>query len=136
MKQSQLRSFALAALVVLAVAPAAWGEPFVAPPEDNPNITTFEDSYTLYDTFLIKKIGGHCAGSCAVSFDYKNKKYVLTGDECYLNENIDQKRPIGINVDVKKNADFINSLKETYDVIYTFHNPEIVRDSSNIERLV
>jgi glyoxylase-like metal-dependent hydrolase (beta-lactamase superfamily II) len=104
--------------------------------EDNPNINTFADSYTLYDTLEIKKIGGHSVGSCVVSFDYMNVKYVLTGDECYLNENVDRKRPIGLNVDMKKNADFINSLKETYDVIYTFHNPEIVRNSSNIERLI
>ena len=39
MKKNQLLSFALTAIVLLAVAPTAWGSPFVTPPEGNPNIT-------------------------------------------------------------------------------------------------
>lgn len=38
-RQSQLLSCALVALFALAIAPAAWGAPFDAPPESNPNIT-------------------------------------------------------------------------------------------------
>ena len=35
----KLLTICLLAGLVLAVAPAAWGDPFVNPPESNPNIT-------------------------------------------------------------------------------------------------
>ena len=93
--------------------------------EDNESLITFDETYTLYDLFKIEKIGGHTIGSSGISFSYKNKNYILTGDECYLLNNC-QGKPIGTYYDIEKNKKFIEKIKSlTNKVILTFHDPLI-----------
>lgn len=100
------------------------------------NIIAFGDFYTLYGLFKIEKIGGHTIGSSIVSFNRKNKKYVLTGDECYLLDNCDGK-PIGTYYDIKKNKNFIENLKRVADkIILTFHDPLIFNRYQKINEFI
>lgn len=93
--------------------------------ENNENLITFDETYTLYNLFKIEKIGGHTIGSSVVSFSYKNKNYILTGDECYLLDNC-QGKPIGTYYDIEKNKKFIEKIKEIANkLILTFHDPLI-----------
>lgn len=88
-------------------------------------IISFKNDYKLYNFFEIKKIGGHTIGSLVVSFDYNNKKYIITGDECYLIDNC-KGNPIGIFYNIKKNKDFIEWINSVENkVILPLHDNKI-----------
>lgn len=104
--------------------------------KNNKNLITFDEAYILYDLFKIEKIGSHTIGSSVVSFNHKNKNYILTGDECYLLDNC-QGKMIGTYYDIKKNKKFIEKIKEIADkVILTFHDPLIFDKYQKIDDLI
>lgn len=86
-------------------------------------VTEFDDSFRLDDFLLIKKIGGHTAGSSVVYLDIKNHHYCFTGDEIYSIRSIDEKIPNGTTVNIANNIQFINQYDRKY-IPLTFHNPE------------
>lgn len=60
MKKNQSLSFAITAIMLLAVAPIAWGSPFENPPETNPNIdweTTFSYQRNIFLDFNQNPVG-------------------------------------------------------------------------------
>lgn len=61
--------------------------------KDDFRVNIFDDEYTVFESIKVKKIGGHTDGSCIVTFDMDGKKCVITGDECYKREALEQKRP-------------------------------------------
>jgi glyoxylase-like metal-dependent hydrolase (beta-lactamase superfamily II) len=87
-------------------------------------LITFNEELILFDKITVRHIGGHSAGSCAVYLRFKDKKIIITGDECYLKENYLEKIPVGTYFNVSKNKAFINSLKD--EDILTMHEPSIV----------
>ncbi len=100
--------------------------------EGNKNIIVFNKSYKLYNFFNIEKIGGHTLGSSVVSFFSENRKYILTGDECYLLDNCKGK-PIGVYYDIDENKKFIERIKKEDNIkILTFHDPLVFQKHQKI----
>lgn len=97
---------------------------------NNVLIKTFDKELIIYDLIKIINIGGHSTGSSAVAFNFNNKKYIITGDECYLNDNYINKKPVGTYYNLKKNTDFINNFLKNYDIFYTFHDPGLIIDKN------
>ncbi len=104
--------------------------------KNNKKIITFDKLITLYNIINIKKIGGHTIGSSIVELNFKEKHYMIIGDECYLNENINLKIPVGTFFNHEKNKNFINNLDNNKKNIYlTFHEPSILINS-NIKKII
>jgi len=72
------------------------------------HVTIVEDEYIYADTFRFKVIGGHTAGSAVIYFENQQRKYVLTGDECYQCVNLLNQRPIGIYENAVNNESFLH----------------------------
>jgi len=83
-----------------------------------------DDEYT-FGPFTMKVVGGHAPGSSVVYFHHGDKKYVLTGDECYFMANMTENRPSGAVADGQKNAAFIKDGFDRKLTPLTFHDPQI-----------
>ena len=75
-------------------------------PEDF-KLNVFDDSFSLEEDLKIVKIGGHSVGSCIVEARFKDKTYILCGDECYSRENLLKKIPTGCSYNPEKSKQFI-----------------------------
>lgn len=71
------------------------------------NITTFDDEMQICPGVKAVKIGGHSKGSCIVEITDGQKKYIIAGDECYLQECIEKKIPTGSSCSPDKSRRFI-----------------------------
>lgn len=78
--------------------------------------------FVLYDKFELVHVGGHTPDSCAVLFRENDKNYVITGDECYLCENMEKTLPIGITVSEENNLAFLKKMKEESRIALPFHD--------------
>ena len=96
-------------------------------------IITFDDIYALGKYVTVKLIGGHTRGSSVVIMNFRGEKFMITGDECYLNDNFIKQIPVGTYFDISKNRSFIESLKDTEMKILTMHEPTIVAKNKNIK---
>lgn len=103
-------------------------------------ITTVEEDYVLMDKFRLQVIGGHMPDSSVVFFEEGGTDYVITGDECYVCDNIIRNIPIGICTDAAKNAEFIRMAHEKGLVPLPFHDVSLLtrypRLSENIVRVI
>lgn len=88
----------------------------------NSKVTVFDDAFTLYDTFNIRKIGGHSKGSSAVFFTYGNREYCFTGDEVYSPDNITQNIGNGSVVNHQNNMNFIEKLRSGNYTTFIMHD--------------
>ena len=70
-------------------------------------LEVFSDRKIIDDCVEIIKIGGHSKGSCIVEFDYKGKKYVICGDECYVRRCLDEKIPTGASLSKEISLEFV-----------------------------
>jgi glyoxylase-like metal-dependent hydrolase (beta-lactamase superfamily II) len=103
---------------------------------DKSQLIIFEDNYTLYDFFFIKKIGGHTKGSSVIFFDYNSKRFCLTGDEIYSLGNLTQNIGNGTVVDSAKNLNFINELKNSGDIPLIFHDDKYYDMPKNFIQII
>ncbi len=81
-----------------------------------------DDTFSLTENVIIKKIGGHSIGSCIVLAD----NYVFCGDECYYEKCLTDKICTGASYNEELSRTFIEEYgKDTY-VPLLFHDPGIM----------
>lgn len=80
----------------------------------------------IYDKFELVHVGGHTSDSCAVLFIENGLNYVITGDECYLCDNLEKTLPIGITVSEEKNLAFLKKMKEESRIPLPFHDGSLL----------
>lgn len=104
------------------------------------NVKLIEDEYTLDGKLRFKVIGGHSLGSSVIYFDEGEKNYVITGDECYIRDNISKNIPVGFFVDTQKNERFIKDSYIKGIIPLCFHDVTMFDDypqvSENIIKIV
>lgn len=102
-------------------------------------ISLVEKKEYFYDRFHFEVIGGHTADSSIVSFRIKDDTYCITGDECYLCDNMEHNIPIGISVCREKNERFMQRAYTEGWIPLPFHDADILerydRLTENIVRI-
>lgn len=73
----------------------------------NKNIVLFENEYNLTDDIKIIKIGGHTKGSSVVEIESNDKIYVIAGDECYSEYNLNNKIPTASSNNTENSKYFV-----------------------------
>ena len=82
-------------------------------------VNTFDNIYEVCKNVKVLKIGGHTKGSCIVEIKDEDKIYIISGDECYLRECLENKIPTGSSFDLKKSTEFISEYsKSKYTVLF------------------
>lgn len=70
-------------------------------------VRTFEEEMQICSGVKAVKIGGHAKGSSIVKITHGGKRYILAGDECYLQECLTKQIPTGMTYDPQKSRAFI-----------------------------
>lgn len=103
-------------------------------------VILIEDELEFEGVFTIKVIGGHAKGSSVIYFQKDDKSYVLTGDECYLCDNMLSQRPVGTHYNLEKNLAFLRICKEEGTIVLPCHDLRLMSDypkvSEHIIRIV
>jgi glyoxylase-like metal-dependent hydrolase (beta-lactamase superfamily II) len=102
---------------------------------DESRVVFFDDSYSFDKNISIRHVGGHTRGSSVVWLSLDEKSIVLTGDEAYLPENIQNQKGVGSVFNRKANLSFLKDVLDKKTVAYTFHDPSIVPEKEVIKRL-
>lgn len=71
-------------------------------------------------------VGGHSVGSSVVEVERFRRTYLLTGDECYVAENLLEMNPIGSVHDRERNVAFLEAYSDRRVTLATFHDPNYV----------
>ncbi len=99
-----------------------------------------EDEYVFDNKFYFKVIGGHTPGSSVIYFEEKDKNYVITGDECYVCDNMLKNIPNGMCTDYLKNEEFIADGHNKGLIPLPYHDNKVFADyeqiSENIVRII
>ncbi|MCR5609979.1 MAG: MBL fold metallo-hydrolase [Lachnospiraceae bacterium] len=82
--------------------------------------------------FRFVVIGGHTPDSAIIKFQVGNKNYVITGDECYLCDNLTKELPVGSYVSSEKNKVFIHEMRKEGRIPFTFHDKSILENGKKI----
>lgn len=103
-------------------------------------INLVDDEMWIDDIFHFQVIGGHTLDSSVLFFTKDEKRYVITGDECYLCANALENKPIGICANGKKNEEFIAKIHREKWIPLPFHDGELMERynqiSDNITQVV
>lgn len=99
---------------------------------DDFSVNIFEDEYVIDDYVRIKKIGGHCTGSCIVIAN----EYVIAGDECYSLKSIEKKIPTGAARYPKKNAQFIDEYSKPCYKVLSCHDSCILPGQNGYVKII
>lgn len=87
------------------------------------NLNLFDNEFYITKNVKVINIGGHSVGSCIVEIYDGEKIYVVSGDECYLRENLTQKIPTGSSFNKQKSEQFILKYSDTkYEVLLCHDN--------------
>ncbi|QTH41545.1 MBL fold metallo-hydrolase [Cohnella sp. LGH] len=89
------------------------------------NVLTVKEAELFLDTFQFEVVGGHTVGSSVVYFQHDGANYAITGDECYVAENLTARRPIGIFSNTEKNEAFLKKAHGMGVIPLPFHDPGI-----------
>lgn len=93
----------------------------------------------FYDIFHYEVIGGHTPDSAVIYFDNGRDAYCITGDECYVCDNMACNIPIGICCCGEKNERFIQETHSRGVIPLPFHDAAILeqydRLTENIVRI-
>lgn len=100
------------------------------------NITLVEKEQLVANKFLFRVIGGHTSDSSVIFFEEAGEKYVITGDECYLRDNVYKNIPIGICDDSRKNEAFVRFCHERKYTPLPFHDGEILEEYKRVSEHV
>lgn len=92
-------------------------------------VHTFDDEFLLCDKVIVRNIGGHSYGSSIVICRFKEKNYVLCGDECYVKSCFERQIPTGASYRPKVSERFIKEYSGTNNVPLLFHDPHILKGS-------
>ncbi|MBD3922931.1 MBL fold metallo-hydrolase [Paenibacillus sp. PR3] len=108
------------------------GNPIVQERLRKENVVKVNDTYLFDNKFRFKVVGGHTVGSSVIYFEHNNKDYVITGDECYIRDNLTQKRPIGVYSSSENNAAFINEASEKGCIPLPYHDITIFQTHTKV----
>jgi glyoxylase-like metal-dependent hydrolase (beta-lactamase superfamily II) len=104
------------------------------------SIVTVKDEYLFDNKFIFKVVGGHSIGSSVVYFSENEKDYVITGDECYVCDNMLSERPIGSFNNLLKNMEFLSDSRIKGLIPLPCHDVKIFENhtkvSENIVRII
>ncbi len=73
----------------------------------NRDVRPFDDVCALTEELVVRRIGGHTAGSCVVECHKDGTVYVLCGDECYSSYNLSQKVPTATSAHPENSTAFV-----------------------------
>lgn len=90
------------------------------------SISLVKEREYFYNRFHFEVIGGHTPDSSILYFQIGNVTYCITGDECYLCDNMEQNIPIGISFCKKKNERFIREANAEGWIPLPFHDASIL----------
>lgn len=103
------------------------------------NIFLVDEEECYYHCFHFAVIGGHTPDSSVIRFQIGKENYCITGDECYLCDNIEHNIPIGISFCGEKNEMFIQNAHSKGWIPLPFHDAVILekydRLTENIVRI-
>lgn len=104
------------------------------------DVSLVKERECFYDKFYFKVIGGHTPDSSVLYFQTDNDTYCITGDECYLCDNMEQNIPIGISFCKEKNERFIREANAEEWIPLPFHDASVLeryeRLTENIVRIL
>ncbi len=116
------------------------GEDAIKQTLQNASLSLVEDSMWIDNKFHFQVIGGHTTDSSVIYFEEAGKKYVITGDECYLCDNAIRNIPSGVCADAHKNEEFIAKIHHEKWIPLPFHDKEIMdkyhKLSENITQVI
>ena len=93
---------------------------------DTMAVDVFNERKAVGSCVEMIKVGGHSKGSCIVEFDYKCKRHVICGDECYVRRCLDEKIPTGASYSREKSLEFITKYSSDQYVTLLCHDYEIL----------
>lgn len=103
-------------------------------------ISLVEEKECFYDCFHFEVVGGHTPDSAVLYFQTDKDTYCITGDECYLCDNMEHNIPIGICSDGEKNKAFLQKAYTEGWIPLPFHDTTILekydRLTENIVRII
>jgi glyoxylase-like metal-dependent hydrolase (beta-lactamase superfamily II) len=102
---------------------------------DEMNVEIFRESKTVDGCITVKLIGGHSEGSCIVEFVYRDKKYVICGDECYVRTCLEEKIVTGCSCCPEKSLEFVNRYGSGEYVTLLAHDFEILTGQNGVLEL-
>ncbi|MEA5457279.1 MBL fold metallo-hydrolase [Sinomonas sp. JGH33] len=80
---------------------------------------------SVADGMTFSVVDGHTPGSSVVTVGRRQRDYVITGDECYLIENVEAQRPIGVFSDAERNTGFLAKALSERLIPLPSHDPEV-----------
>ena len=102
---------------------------------DEMNVEIFRESKIVDDCINIRMIGGHSEGSCIVEFDYRGKRYVICGDECYVRTCLEEKIVTGCSCCPEKSLEFIWKYGNGEYATLLAHDYEILTGQNGVAEL-
>lgn len=103
-------------------------------------ISLVEEKECFYDKFTFEVVGGHTPDSSILYFQVGQDTYCITGDECYVCDNMERNIPIGISFCREKNEAFIQKAHTEGWIPLPFHDAGILekydRLTENIVRIL
>lgn len=108
--------------------------------ESKSNIFLVNEAECFNNYFHFEVIGGHTPDSSILWFQIGEDNYCITGDECYLCDNIENNIPVGISFCREKNEMFIQKAHDKGWIPLPFHDAVILEKydklTENIVRIL
>lgn len=89
---------------------------------DDLKVSTFENEYRITSQVRVIEIGGHSKGSSIIEITTKKGLYIIAGDECYTNTNIEKKICTGAYICKEKSIQFIEKYSDKKYNVHTCHD--------------
>ena len=89
---------------------------------DDMTVNVLRQEYQIMPQVKIIKCGGHSVGSAIVQIIGNNTTHILSGDECYTNANIAQRRCTGTYCDKEKATVFVEKYGKDAYCVHTCHD--------------
>ena len=89
---------------------------------DSAEVVLCGDETEIAEGIILRKIGGHSAGSSVVELYVDDKIYVLSGDECYSPLCIERKIPTGMRHNPEKAREFVEKYSDPCYTVLVCHD--------------
>ena len=86
------------------------------------NVNLFDNGYVVAPDIRVVRYGGHTKDSCIVFAG----KYLLCGDECYFQRNLDDMVRVGNSASPERSQAFVNTYRESEFVPLLYHDASIL----------
>ncbi|QMV40023.1 MBL fold metallo-hydrolase [Cohnella cholangitidis] len=96
------------------------------------NVITVKDEFLFDDKFKFKVIGGHTVGSSVIYFEQDGHNFVITGDECYDRDNMNDNRPIGVYASTEKNTAFLEEANRNQYIPLPYHDNSVFQSYKQV----